>query len=382
MTYFHTFWTWPQFQSRTEQQTDDIVLWDFEALTWLTSALEIRRHSPMRLVTDSRGLRFVQRVGLDWVYSGGISTALDDIPEELNQTVFWAAGKLFALRAVDTPCVGLDPDAILWEPFEPTAPVLALHQEPRECPYYAQQQARYSWCGLSPSDWDWELDPFNMGICYFGPPEAAASYSAASIRFMLDFSRAAQRADFWGKRQSEDFCDAMLLAEQRLLPMCMKRLGLKVNALARLQPKAFHLERNPLCCHLWGAKDRYRDCAEARLAFVNYLIEYLLTRYPEAEPTLAKWKLAGCRTLDSLNPPVSSTVPDEAALARKYSLLGEVNGVVWIEDANVGVRRRAKQGSLLLPGETLRAEAGATVELLAPKCDAGPGIAQDITQPC
>ncbi|MBI2924261.1 MAG: hypothetical protein HYY24_00985 [Verrucomicrobia bacterium] len=321
MTYFHTFWTWPQFASRETQQSQDIGLWDFEALTWLTSALEIRRHSPLRLITDSRGLRFVQRVGLDWVYSGGISTALDAIPDSLHKTIFWAAGKVFACLSVDAPWVSLDPDAILWQPLEPTAPVMALHPEPRDWPFYCDQQQKYGAWGFN-DGWDWDLDPLNTAVAYCATPEAARFYAETAVRFMLDFSVAARRENFWGKDEHQDFFDAMLFAEQRLLPMCMKRLGVEVAPLGRLQPAGPHLERNPLCAHLWLTKDAYRDCPEARLVFVNFLIERLLARHLGARPTLAKWRLDGPRTLDALNPPAPTDGRYTSALSDKYYCRG------------------------------------------------------------
>jgi len=366
MNYFHAFWTRPQFRSTEEQETKEIALWDFEALTWLCSALEIGRHSPIRLITDSRGLKFVQRTGLDWIYNGGISTVLDSVPDQINRTIFWAAGKIYACQAVDSPCVGLDPDAILWQPLAPAAPVMALHQEDKTWSVYAVQREKYGWCGFDSDAWDWELEPFNLGVVYFESDALARSYAQTAIRFMTEFSAEAQREKFWGRSEADDFCDAMLFAEQRLLPMCMKRLGVKVEPIGRLQPNAPHLEHNPICCHLWTSKGSYRVCPEARLLYVNFLIDHLLGHYPEAQPTLAQWKLDGPRTFDSLNPRPDSDAPPADESAQELCLLGEIEGVVWLQDANLAVWRRASKGSLILPGETLRVEPGTTYELIVP----------------
>ena len=65
MTYFHSYWTRPVLDPARTGAEQELLWWDFEALTWLWSALELRQHGPLKLVTDDRGLLAVQRAGLD-----------------------------------------------------------------------------------------------------------------------------------------------------------------------------------------------------------------------------------------------------------------------------------------------------------------------------
>ena len=93
MIHYHIFWTKPHLGRQRGKRTMELL--DFEALTWIASALEIRTHSPMHLLTDSDGEAFFRNTGLAWIYDE-ISTALDDIPEDIDPAVFWDGAKMFA----------------------------------------------------------------------------------------------------------------------------------------------------------------------------------------------------------------------------------------------------------------------------------------------
>jgi hypothetical protein len=55
MTYLHSFWTRPK--QDTGGAEKDIVLQDFEALTWLSSPLQARRHGRIKILTSQRRRR-------------------------------------------------------------------------------------------------------------------------------------------------------------------------------------------------------------------------------------------------------------------------------------------------------------------------------------
>ncbi|HOK78749.1 MAG TPA: hypothetical protein PLW35_13655, partial [Verrucomicrobiota bacterium] len=61
MIYYHSFWTKPLLRPDAQPDAQELFVWDFEALTWLLSVLEIRRHSEIRLITDSRGAAFARK---------------------------------------------------------------------------------------------------------------------------------------------------------------------------------------------------------------------------------------------------------------------------------------------------------------------------------
>jgi hypothetical protein len=356
MTYFHSYWTRPLLDPARPAAEQELVWWDFEALTWLWSGLEIRRHSPLRLVTDTRGRLAVERAGLEWLYTAGISTTLDDIAPDLDAGVFWAAGKLHAYRDVPVPCVSVDTDAVLWQPLAPSAPVMVLHAEDRAWWWYARDEASFSQHGFAGPEWDWSLHPINAAVVYLADDDLRNFYADTAIRFMEGCSRA--------HRGGEIPPNAMLFAEQRLLPMCARQLGRPLACVTEMLPGPAWIPRNADCLHLWGAKRAYKSCPDARIAAVDHLRAEILRRFPEARPTLTRWGLE-----QSASPgPVDRELREQALLAPPegltFSLLRAVCGRVWIHDRVTGARRLATEDSMMWSGEVVEPEPGAGCELL------------------
>lgn len=349
MTYLHSFWTRPK---QDESGVDkDIVLQDFEALTWLVSALQCRRHGRVKMLTDTRGVRFLQRTGLDWVYNGGISTALDDTPADIQPKVFWTAGRMFAFGLMEEPFASVDTDAVLWQPLKPTAPVMALHYEDRRWVSYRSNRTDFGRFGFAGREWNWRLQPVNLGIVSFPSPEVTRSFAAEALRFMREYSA-------WLRDHPEDMDlprtrRAPLFLDQRLLPMCMARLGLRVKTLGRLNEWKNGLARNPLCSHLWLGKRNFLYSAAARTAYVNYLIAHTLKEFPEAAATLKRWKLSKPQAVDPRRELNWRTHPPYRGKVEGFRLLQRTTGPITVHDSHTSARRLATEGALLLPGEEL-----------------------------
>jgi hypothetical protein len=364
MTYLHTFWARPQFDSPAHAASHDIVLWDFEALTWLTSALELRRLGPVRLITDTRGLRFVERTRLAWLYQDAISIELDDLAQDIHPGIFWTAGKIQALANAATPCCSVDLDAVLWQPLELQHRVLGLHTEPKEWDWYASNQQRFARFGFEDAAWDWAVCPVNTGILAFADPEPARAYAQTALEFMRAYSAYARATWSEDEIRSRDFSDAMLFADQRLLPMSAARLGIEVGCLGHLHDSGMHLRPQPACTHLWSSKVFYKYCVEARMAYANHLIRHIQTHHPQATDTLRHWNLDESQSIDPSTQLDLNMLPADDPRRSRFSLLEEIKGVVWIEDPNLGVRRRATNGSLISPGDVIRPEPGARYALV------------------
>lgn len=349
MTYLHSFWTRPKQDAGGAEK--DIVLKDFEALTWLVSALQARRHGQIKMLTDTRGLRFLQRTGLDWVYNGGVSTVLDDTPADIHPKVFWTAGRMFAFGLMDGPFASVDTDAILWQPLKPTAPVMALHYEDRRWVSYASNRADFGRFGFEGRGWNWRLQPVNLGIAAFPSPEVTRSFSHEAMRFMSEYSQ-------WLRDHPEDLDlprtrRAPLFLDQRLLPMCMARLGLRVKTIGRLNEWKNGLARNPLCSHLWLGKRNFLYSAAARTAYVNYLIALTLKEFPEARDTLERWKLAEPQAVNPRAEIDWRKHPPYRGKCEGFRLIADANSNTSILDAHTPTYRTAAEGVLLLPGERL-----------------------------
>ena len=349
MTYLHSFWTRPKLDAGGGEK--EIVLQDFEALTWLVSALQARRHGTIKMLTDARGLRFLQRTGMDWIYNGGISVALDDTPADIHPKIFWTAGRMFAFGLMDGPFASVDTDAILWHPLKPTAPVMALHHEDRRWVSYANNRADFGRFGFAGREWNWRLQPVNLGIVSFPSPAVTRAFSGEALRFMSEYSQ-------WLREHPEDVDlprtrRAPLFLDQRLLPLCMARLGLPVKTLGRLNRWRNGLARNPLCSHLWLGKRNFLYSAAARTAYVNFLIAHVLKEFPEARDTLLHWKLAEPQQVNPRREVDWRKHPPYRGKVEGFFLLGERREGISIIDAHTNARRAGHFGSLVLPGETV-----------------------------
>lgn len=362
MTYLHSFWTRPKQDAGGAEK--DIVLKDFEALTWLVSALQARRHGQIKMLTDSRGLRFLHRTGLDWVYNGGVSTALDDTPADIHPKVFWTAGRMFAFGLMDGPFASVDTDAILWQPLKPTAPVMALHYENRRWVSYASNRADFGRFGFSGRGWNWRLQPVNLGIVAFPSPAVTRSFSHEALRFMSEYSA-------WLREHPEDVDlprtrRAPLFLDQRLLPMCMAKLGLRVKTIGRLNQWKNGLARNPLCSHLWLGKRNFLYSAAARTAYVNYLIAHTLKEFPEAKETLQNWKLAEPQPVNPRQELDWRTHPPHRGKVEGFFLLADVDGPINVLDAHTPAQRKTTSGALFLPGEKMGVDSSQARAALVP----------------
>lgn len=371
--YFHTFWTRPQFVDPGRTPSDPIELPDFEALTWLTSALEARRHGRIRLFTDTRGLEFIRNIGLEWVYNGGVSTGLDAVPESINPAVFWAAGKMFAWASIGEPAISLDPDAVVWQPLVAAETVVVLHPEDPQGEDYRYQRERYGRLGFDGPEWDWAVEPGNTGVLMIADPGFARCYAAEAIRFMTEFSEKLRSRAPVTDTSGEPWNDAMIFAEQRLLSMLLRRHRVGGSALASYDSRRQHQSIDSPCLHLWGTKQFYPKCRDARVAYANGLIGHLQRTFPEAAGTLARWKLDQPLRTEQMPPDPEPRFPLSTA-TDDYCQLGRIHGAVSIQDANLDVRRPGYPGALVGMAEILHPEPGTSFELTETRHLTSPNI--------
>lgn len=309
---FHTFWTRPM---------KEIKLPDYELLTMIASALTYRKYNgPMHLYTDTRGMDWLSDQGLLSIYDV-VHTSLDDIPEELNHDIFWAGGKLYAYHQCKAPCISIDYDAVVWKrlPFLKDDAV-ALHPEPTNWGGYRNTEDLLSQFGFHPDEWSWDTEAANMGVVVFNDEELKAFFTKRAIDFMLEYSKSGRkRATYEGLFGPGIYTsvEEMIFAEQRLLMMCADKTYKTVGFMTGFDRAKEHIQLNDQVTHLWNSKRGYKVHSEARKAFCNYMLNYLIQEFP--------------KTLD---------------LLPKLNLAANI-----IFDANVPVHRFGYEGDWALPGE-------------------------------
>ena len=183
MEAFHSFWSAPN----ACRNHGEIVFPDYEQLTAILSAMKWRSHSgKIRMITDTPGAAYFREKGLTAFWSG-TETYLDSLYGKADPFAFWAAGKLAALKTMDTPCVMLDTDLILWENVEQklNADVVAAHAEslnPRTYPDRSVFQLKNGYA--FPQDWDFRLAPANTAFLFIRNAGFRDVYVEAAFCFL------------------------------------------------------------------------------------------------------------------------------------------------------------------------------------------------------
>jgi hypothetical protein len=249
---------------------------DFELLTTILSALKWReKNGSIKMITDSVGKEFYEKAGLDILWDNGIDTALDCIPETINPQVFWAAGKLFALKNQSAPIAVIDTDFIVWEEilFDNLPAVTAIHSEDLYADVYPDKSYFQMKNGYTFDDWDWSLKAYNTAFCVFKNDELLKYYTSEAIRFMENIDD-----------NVNDNLKYMVFAEQRLLPMCADKMNLYFSTFSNLERLFTHGEN--YFTHTWGMKQQMRDIPELRYDFCKRCVNRILNDFPHMESVL------------------------------------------------------------------------------------------------
>ena len=158
MQAFHSNWTRPFFIRNPHME---YRIEPFELLTTALSALEWRRENgSIRMICDTPSKRYYESLGLCFLWDDGVYPLLDTMPEDINATAFWAAGKLYALSAVPSPCVMLDTDFICWKSISNLLDgpdTAAIHREDIMPSIYPDQTAFAKTEGFPLDSFDWTV---------------------------------------------------------------------------------------------------------------------------------------------------------------------------------------------------------------------------------
>lgn len=263
---FHSNWTAP-FSVRNPGA--DYMVEPCELLTTALSALNWQKcGGSIAMLCDSTAAAYYQRCHLDGLWDAGIQIVLDDIPKTIPPHIFWAAGKLYALRAYGAPCVMIDTDFIVWKPIEDllgSAKFAAIHQEdilPDIYPDCSAFPGSFDFSGL-----DWSVKPVNTALSYFNDADFVQTYTQKAISFMLSHQNADNPLTY------------MVFAEQRLAAMLAKASGIPVHLLSDL-PALFGSGQQYFT-HIWGFKQQMRENPALYEGFCRRCVARLTQDFPE-----------------------------------------------------------------------------------------------------
>ena len=250
MQAFHSCWTAP-FKARNPNT--EFTIPPFEILTTILSALFWQKNNgSISMICDKTAYDFYKANNLTALWNGGIKVILDDIPKEINPHIFWAAGKIFALKNHPKPCVMLDTDFIVWERLSfGNIKIAAIHSEELVPDIYPPQErlfADFDFSGL-----DWTVPAANTALSFFGDEDFTKYYTDTAINFMLSC------------KNVNDPLIYMVFAEQRLLSMLAKKQNLTLDYFSNL-PELF-TSGQTCFTHTWGFKQQMQQNPEIMAAF-------------------------------------------------------------------------------------------------------------------
>ena len=244
---------------------------DFDILTTILSALMWRKNNgKIKLYTDKTGLDYYSSLELLDLWNGGVDTVtLEQIPETVNQQIFWAAAKIFALNNEKAPVAMIDTDLIVWKKITgrlSAVPFAVLHREEiLDCylpPYLLKKRKNYE----TDPEWDWSEMPCNMALAYFAEEEFKKYYTGCAIDFMTD-----------NGEYPKEMISQMVFAEQRIVAMCAKKMGIPIY---HFLEDPFQTD-NKIFTHIWGGKDIARNNPGQRKLLCIAIIRKIRELFPD-----------------------------------------------------------------------------------------------------
>ncbi|MCL1822816.1 MAG: hypothetical protein FWG44_01310 [Oscillospiraceae bacterium] len=238
------------------------------ALTWR------KKNGKIDLVCDLASADYYKKIGITSIWNE-VKAILPDDLEGINPVMFWAAGKLLALRETPSPVVMIDTDFIVWKKLDLNIKITAAHREdlnPNVYPDidYFQMKSGYNFDGrfnykTQPAVLPVAL-PLNTAFLYL-PDESFKQYY---VNMAIDFMKSAE--------DTGDVLCYMVYAEQRLLALCADRLKQPVETL--LDKDRLFEPQNDFT-HLWGAKQAMRDDRQEEIKFCQRCADRIRRDYPE-----------------------------------------------------------------------------------------------------
>ena len=180
---FHSNWTKPFFNANPHKE---YYIEDFEILTTILSALKWReKNGSIKMITDKVGANYYKSIGLEDIWDLGIDVSLEDINDKIDSNIFWAAGKLYALKSQKSPCVMMDTDFIVWENLGDilnNTEVSVIHKEKIVKEVYPDKEYfKFKDGYYLDKEFDWTVLPSNTAFMYISNDEFKDYYTATAI---------------------------------------------------------------------------------------------------------------------------------------------------------------------------------------------------------
>lgn len=239
----------------------------FDLYCTALSALMWRRlNGRITMCCDNAFAEYYDKLGFTKIWDDIKVCVADDL-EGINPKMFWAGGKLLALREVDAPAAMVDTDFIVWRKLDLEGEncLVAAHRENISDGIYPPLSFFRTRGHILP-DFSEEVLPLNTAFLYVPDNDFKEFYTSQAISFMKSAA------------DCDDFLKYMVFAEQRLVAMCADFTHTPVKTL--LDKDSLFFPQDDFT-HLWGAKQAMRDHPELRGDFLKKCRERMISEFPE-----------------------------------------------------------------------------------------------------
>lgn len=247
-------------KGKTELKAEDFDLYctALSALCWQ------KFNGKITLCCDGKYAEYYQKIGFTELWDDVRVCVPDDL-EGIDPLMFWAGGKLLALRETDAPVVMIDTDFIVWKSLSFGDEIIAAHRENISDGIYPPLSYFKTKSHIIP-DFSEEVLPLNTAFLYIPDNDFKEFYTGQAISFMKS------------AKSCGDFLKYMVFAEQRLVAMCADYTGVPVKTLL---DKDMLFRPQGDFTHLWGAKQAMRDNPDWRADFLGKCKSRLIEEFPE-----------------------------------------------------------------------------------------------------
>ena len=267
MQAIHSTWTKPRIYS-----AGGFFIEDFDILTTILSALKWReKNGKIKMATDTEGLKYYSDRGMTDIWDE-ITDELDEIPDMTDPEVFWAAGKIYSLASA--PAAVIDTDFILWDSvaFDKLGDLTVIHREELSQPIYPDINAFSMKRGyIFDPELDWRERPVNAAFYVIKNEDLRRNFVSAAKAFMEN-------------AEGKDRLIYMVFAEQRLMAMTARRLGIEIDEFSDMERLFRDGDRS--FTHIWGMKQQMRENNELRRAFCERCRARIISDFPEYKDML------------------------------------------------------------------------------------------------
>lgn len=240
-------------------------------------------HGPVHLVTDDLGRSFADEQGLSPLYDR-VDTCLNDLDLlDVDPLLYPTAGKIYAAARHAAPFAIMDTDLYIRRPLDlgDGRGFGFAHWETVGNSVYPDPATLPAPEGTDLTGWNFDVRATNMAISLFFDDRHRQTYSAAALAFITGNS-----APYEGLSMAR-----ALFAEQRIAPAVAIGMNLELRPVTeRLWKVDEGLWDGPSYAadfhHTWHQKHVLRQFPELRPAYLRYLVEDLLWRFPGAAEIL------------------------------------------------------------------------------------------------